>query len=146
MSTYYKIESASRPELDALKFMNQGEVCEYIKRNMIQVFQVYRIDIHEPKKDGSVVTLPLTPSKTNVTNEIREMLNASVISGVSSTHASSENDSPSLGLNLVSLVIPLVGVILYFCKKNKTPRKAKGCLIYAGIGFGINFLYYLLIN
>lgn len=146
MSTYYKIESASRPELDALKFMNQGEVCEYIKRNMIQVFQVYRIDIHEPKKDGSVVTFPLPPSKTDVTNGIREMLNASVISGVSSNHASSENDSPSLGLNLVSLVIPLVGVILYFCKKNKTPRKAKGCLIYAGIGFGINFLYYLLIN
>lgn len=146
MSTYYKIESASRPELDALKFMNQGEVCEYIKRNMIQVFQVYRIDIHELKKDGSVVTFPLTPSKTDVTNEIREMLNASVISGVSSNSASSENDSPSLGLNLVSLVIPLVGVILYFCKKNKTPRKAKGCLIYAGIGFGINFLYYLLIN
>ena len=146
MSTYYKIESASRPELDALKFMNQGEVCEYIKRNMIQVFQVYRIDIHEPKKYGSVVTFPLTPSKTDVTNEIREMLNASVISGVSSNSASSENDSPSLGLNLVSLVIPLVGVILYFCKKNKTPRKAKGCLIYAGIGFGINFLYYLLIN
>lgn len=146
MSTYYKIESASRPELDALKFMNQGEVCEYIKRNMIQVFQVYRIDIHEPQKDGSVVTFPLTPSKTDVTNEIREMLNASVISGVSSNSASSENDSPSLGLNLVSLVIPLAGVILYFCKKNKTPRKAKGCLIYAGIGFGINFLYYLLIN
>ena len=49
-----------------------------------------------------------------------------------------ENDIPNTGLNILSLFIPLVGIILYFVWKNNTPKKAKGILTFALIGWVIN--------
>ncbi len=49
-----------------------------------------------------------------------------------------ENDIPNTGLNILSLFIPLVGIILYFVWKNNTPKKAKSILTFALIGWVIN--------
>lgn len=52
-----------------------------------------------------------------------------------STH---EEDVPNTGLNILSIFVPLVGIILYFVWKNETPTKAKSIIKFALIGIGIN--------
>ena len=48
-----------------------------------------------------------------------------------------EGDEPSTGLNVASFFFPLVGLILYFVKKEKYPLQAKGILKWTLIGIGI---------
>ena len=49
-------------------------------------------------------------------------------------------DKASVGLCILSFLIPLAGWILYFVKRDDTPVKAKACSTWAWIGFGINFI------
>lgn len=49
-------------------------------------------------------------------------------------------DKASVGLCILSFLIPLAGWILYFVKRNDTPVKAKACSTWAWIGFVINFI------
>lgn len=60
--------------------------------------------------------------------------------GVRTNNAGSTTaeDKPNTGLNILSLFIPLVGIILYFVWKNETPVRAKGVIKFALIGIGIN--------
>lgn len=44
-------------------------------------------------------------------------------------------DKPSTGLNILSFLIPLVGLILFLSWQNSTPIKAKACGKWALIGF-----------
>lgn len=46
-----------------------------------------------------------------------------------------ENDKSSVGFNILSFFVPLVGLILFLTWKDKTPKKAKGCGIGALVGF-----------
>ena len=46
-----------------------------------------------------------------------------------------EVDKPSIGLNILSFLIPLVGLILYLSWQNSTPIKAKAVGKWALIGF-----------
>lgn len=48
------------------------------------------------------------------------------------------------GLKILSLLIPIVGLIMYFINKNNAPVKAKSCIIFAAIGFGLSFIGYSL--
>ena len=48
-------------------------------------------------------------------------------------------DSPSVGLNILAFLIPLVGWILYFVLKGRTPDKARSCAIAAWCGFAVGF-------
>lgn len=48
---------------------------------------------------------------------------------------SSEEDKNSVGLNIVSFLIPLVGLILWATMNKKTPTKAKNIGISALIGW-----------
>ena len=50
-------------------------------------------------------------------------------------------DAPNGGLNVLSLFFPLVGWILYFVYKDKTPIKAKSCAKFAWIGFAISVVF-----
>ncbi len=50
------------------------------------------------------------------------------------------NDVPSCGLNGLSFLIPLVGLILYLTGKDSTPVKAKACGKYALIGFIVSIV------
>lgn len=56
-----------------------------------------------------------------------------------------ENDKPNTGLNILSLLFPIVGIILYFVWKKETPKKAKSILTYGLIGWGIGILLNLLV-
>ena len=49
-------------------------------------------------------------------------------------------DAPSTGLNILSLLFPIVGWILYFVYRDKEPVKAKSCSKFAWIGFGIGLV------
>ena len=53
-------------------------------------------------------------------------------------------------MKAISLIIPLVGLILYIVHNEKEPVKAKECgkfaLIGVGIGFGLYIIYALLIG
>lgn len=44
-------------------------------------------------------------------------------------------------LKIVCLLLPLVGIILYFVWKNSAPVKAKSSITFAGIGFIINIIF-----
>lgn len=56
------------------------------------------------------------------------------------------NDKPNVGLNILSLFIPLVGLILYFSWKNNMPKKAKSILTFSLIGWGINIVLNILVT
>lgn len=53
-------------------------------------------------------------------------------------------EKASIGLNIVSFLIPIVGWILYFAIKS--PVKAKSCAKWGWIGFFVNFVITLLIS
>lgn len=44
-------------------------------------------------------------------------------------------DGNSVGFNVLSFFIPLVGLILFLVWRNESPIKAKGCGIWALVGF-----------
>lgn len=48
------------------------------------------------------------------------------------------NLEPSVGLNIVSFIWPLVGLILYLVYNDKSPRRAKECGKWALIGCFVN--------
>ena len=49
-------------------------------------------------------------------------------------------DKQSIGLNIISFLIPFVGWILYFVKKGNSPIQAKGCGLWGTIGFIVNLI------
>ena len=49
-------------------------------------------------------------------------------------------DTPSIGLNILSFIIPLFGLIYYFVKKKETKLKAEACLWSALGGFVVNLI------
>ena len=51
-----------------------------------------------------------------------------------------KTDKQSIGFNILGFLIPLVGLILFFVFKSSSPKKAKGTLLWAGIGFALFFL------
>ncbi len=55
------------------------------------------------------------------------------------------NEDAGWGLKILSLLIPLAGLILWLVKKDKEPVAAKTCLIWAGIGVVVNIVFGALI-
>ena len=51
------------------------------------------------------------------------------------------DDEPSFGLNLVSFISPLVGLILFAVFKESKPNKAKACGRWALISFVVSFIF-----
>lgn len=51
------------------------------------------------------------------------------------------NEDASLVIKIISFLIPIVGIILYFVKKNESPVYAKSCLTWGLIGFVVSFLW-----
>ena len=51
-----------------------------------------------------------------------------------------EDDSAGTWMNVLCFLIPIVGLILYFVKKNEYPNKAKSYLTWAAVGFGVTLL------
>lgn len=57
-----------------------------------------------------------------------------------------KEDTPSIGFNILSIIFPIIGLVLYFTWKDKTPNKAKSVLTCAIIGWAIGILTYILGN
>lgn len=70
--------------------------------------------------------------------------NCGCATDVPNTLNSSEIDEPSMGLNIVGLLIPIVGLILFLVYHDKTPRKAKEIGKFALIGCAIACVLWLL--
>ena len=51
----------------------------------------------------------------------------------------------STGMKVLSFLIPIVGLILFLIDKDNKPVAAKEELIWAGIGFGVGLLSYIVI-
>ena len=58
--------------------------------------------------------------------------------GVLVKQNNSAEDKPNIGFNILALLFPIVGIILYFSWRNTTPNKAKSILTFALIGWAIN--------
>lgn len=54
-----------------------------------------------------------------------------------------QEDKPSVGFNILALLFPIVGLILYFAWKNNTPNKGKSILTCALIGWALGILTYI---
>lgn len=54
-----------------------------------------------------------------------------------------QEDKPSVGFNILAILFPIVGLILYFTWKNNTPNKAKSILTCAIIGWALGILTYI---
>ncbi len=73
-----------------------------------------------------------TSSVTNIYQNISEN---------SGNYAEKRNDGPvNIGFIILSLLIPLVGFILYFTWKREQPQKAGGILIWAFVGVVVNLI------
>jgi len=51
-----------------------------------------------------------------------------------------KNDEQSILLNVISLLCPLVGWVVYFIQRGEKPNKAQACCRWAWIGFAINII------
>ena len=56
------------------------------------------------------------------------------------------NDESSVGLNILSFLFPIVGFILFFAMKAKTPYKAKACGKWGLIGFGVSLVLNIILS
>ena len=52
----------------------------------------------------------------------------------------SQNDEKSVGMNILSVLLPIVGYIVYFVWRKETPIRAKSVLTSALIGSAIGIL------
>ena len=55
-----------------------------------------------------------------------------------------DTEGATFGMKLLSFLIPLVGLILFIVDKDKKPAAAKDELMWAGIGFGIGVVLYII--
>lgn len=54
------------------------------------------------------------------------------------------NEGATPGMKVLSFLIPLVGLILFIVDKGKKPVAAKDELMWAGIGFGVGLVLYII--
>lgn len=52
-----------------------------------------------------------------------------------------QNDEKSIGLNILAVLFPIVGYIIYFVWRKETPIRAKSILTSALIGSAIGILF-----
>ena len=81
---------------------------------------------------------------SNCGEKLNENADICLKCGVLVKQNSSVDDTPNTALNIVSLLWPFAGLILYLSMKNNSPVKAKSCGKYALIGFGITAVIYVI--
>lgn len=55
-----------------------------------------------------------------------------------------DNDKLNIGFTILSIIIPIVGFILFFVYRSKEPKKANTAVIAALLGVGLNLLFYFI--
>lgn len=51
-----------------------------------------------------------------------------------------EKDKLKIGWAILSFIAPIIGIVLYFCWKEETPKRAMSALKIALIGWGVSFI------
>ena len=77
----------------------------------------------------------------------REEPNTVVVSTPTSSGSAgstANGEGASTGMKILSFLIPLVGLILFIVDKDKNPPAAKDELMWAGIGFGVGIVLYII--
>lgn len=72
-------------------------------------------------------------------NAKNQILN-DVITSTNGENISNPNDQPSVGLNILSFLIPLVGLIIYLTERDRSPRKATSAGKAALWGVGVTVI------
>lgn len=72
----------------------------------------------------------------NAKNHILNDVNTST----NNENSSNQNDQPSAGLNILSFLIPLVGLIIYLTERDRSPRKANSAGKAALWGVGVSVI------
>lgn len=57
-----------------------------------------------------------------------------------------EEDKLKIGWAVLSFIAPIVGIVLYFCWKEKKPKRASSALKLALVGWGVNFIIGIIIG
>ena len=55
-----------------------------------------------------------------------------------------EDDSAGIIMKVLCFLFPIIGIVLYFVKKNNYPNTAKSYITWSAIGFGVSLLYYIM--
>ena len=55
--------------------------------------------------------------------------------------ANAATDVPNVGLNIISFLLPIVGLVLYILEHERAPKKAKSLGVWAAFGFGVVVLF-----
>ena len=63
---------------------------------------------------------------------------------VANATVATSNEGATTGMKVLSFLIPLVGLILFIVDKDKKPVAAKDELMWAGIGFGVGVVLYII--
>lgn len=61
-------------------------------------------------------------------------------------NAAGDADIPTTGMNVLSFIIPLAGLILYFVNRNEKPNCAKSYLKWAAISFAIGVILQIIVQ
>lgn len=73
-----------------------------------------------------------------------DRISGSLLANTQADDENTEIDKPNMTLDIVSLLFPIVGIILYFIKKEEYPNSAKAYLTCAILGFAIGLIYFIL--
>lgn len=98
----------------------------------------------EMQTNEDVVNNPFGPA-AQPTQQVPQspQYNYSVQSNVNNTKP---QDKTNVGLCILSVLLPIVGIILYFVRKSESPKEAKGCLLSALISAGVSVLLTIVIT
>ena len=91
-------------------------------------------DSNESSQSDSTI---VSENNTNIQNAFEERENS--FENIEDSFDDVE-DSAGILMKILCLMIPLVGFVLYFVKRNSLPNAAKSYLIWAAAGFGLSLL------
>ena len=119
--------------------IGKGEVLQIRVTTPCQlVFEYYNMNLYDTKS----TTIDIDPA---VDSDIYlSYKNHFLIASTPTGKSSDTSDVPSLALTIISFVIPIVGLIIFFVKKSECPNSAKTYLYYAICGFGIGLILSLM--
>ena len=57
-----------------------------------------------------------------------------------------DNQDASLGIKILSFILPFVGIFLYFYKLGTAPKYAKSCVLWGLLGLAVEFAIAIILS
>jgi hypothetical protein len=108
----------------------------------------YSTEETETTAPETKVEISPTPVSATIAPSISE---PKMVQNVGNGSQSYENidtstDKVGIGLDIVSLLVPIVGIVLYFVFKSSSPKKGKSCLKAAIAGCICSFIFQFIVG